>query len=51
MLGAAMGLASTVAHFVDLCDCDACMAIPNSFADEVMDRVTEAESKIGKAVH
>lgn len=56
MVGAAMGLASTVAHFADLCDCDACMAVPIAFADEVMDRLTQdrdltAESKIRQAVH
>lgn len=56
MVGAAMGLASTVAHFADLCDCDACVAVPIAFADEVMDRLTQdrdltAESKIGQAVH
>lgn len=51
MVGAAMGLASTVAHFADLCDCDACMAVPIAFADEVEHRVIEAESKIDQAVY
>lgn len=51
MVGAAMGLASTVAHFADLCDCDACMAVSIAFADEVEHRVIEAESKIDQAVH
>ena len=56
MVGGAMGLATAVAHFADLCDCDACMAVPFAFSDEVMDRVTQAtsliaESKIDRAVH
>ena len=51
MVGAAWALSSTVDHFADLCDCDDCRAVETSFVDEVMDRVTEAESKIGQAVH
>jgi hypothetical protein len=51
MVGAAWALGSTVDHFADLCDCDACRAVEMAFVDEVMDRVTEAESKIGQAVH
>ncbi len=51
MVGAAWALGSTVDHFADLCDCDACTAMQIAFVDEVMARVTEAESKIGQAVH
>jgi hypothetical protein len=51
MVGAAWALGSTVDHFADLCDCDACRAVEMAFVDEVMDRVTEAEGKIGQAVH
>jgi hypothetical protein len=51
MVAAAWGLASTVNHFADLCDCNACRAVEVAFVDEVMERVTAAESKIGQAVH
>jgi len=51
MVGASWALASTVDHFADLCSCDACRAVEISFVDEVMDRVKDAESKIGQAVH
>jgi hypothetical protein len=51
MVAAAWGLASTVDHFADLCDCDACTAMQTAFVDEVMERVKQAEGKIGQAVH
>jgi hypothetical protein len=51
MVAAAWGLASTVDHFADLCDCDACTAMQIAFVDEVMARVTEAEGKNGQVVH
>jgi hypothetical protein len=51
MVAAAWGLASTVDHFADLCDCNACRATVSAFVSEVMERVKDAESKIGQAVH
>jgi DNA gyrase inhibitor GyrI len=51
MVGASWALASTVDHFADLCSCDACRAVEVAFVDEVMKRVTAAESEIGQAVH
>ena len=51
MVGAAMGLTSAIAHFADLCDCDTCMATPITFADEVINRIMDAESKYMQAVH
>jgi hypothetical protein len=51
MVGASWALASTVDHFADLCSCDACRAVEVAFVDEVMKRVTAAESEIGQTVH
>lgn len=51
VLGAAMAVTAVVAHFADVCDCEECMLVPISFADEVIDRVEAVERTIGQAVH
>jgi hypothetical protein len=51
MVGAGWAVAGAVSHFADLCDCAVCKSAETLFVAEAMERIKDAESKIGRAVH